>query len=48
MKAFKAPQRGVKKKFNLIFISIQLPEMHGAGRVNIIIPLFGKAQFIQK
>ena len=41
MKAFKAfikpieaPQRSVKSKFNLIFISIQLSEMHGTLEVN--------------
>ena len=32
LKLFGAPQ---EIKFNLLFISIQLSEMHGAGRVNI-------------
>ena len=32
LKPFGAPQ---EIKFNLLFISIQLSEMHGAGRVNI-------------
>ena len=32
--SFEAPQRSMKEKFNLIFISIQLSEMHGTGRVN--------------
>ena len=31
--SFEAPQRSMKEKFNLIFISIQLSEMHGTGRV---------------
>ena len=31
---FKAPQRSVKKNFKLIFILIQLPEIHGVERVN--------------
>ena len=34
MKVLKAPQRSVKNK-NLIFISIQLSEMEGTGRVNV-------------
>ena len=34
MKALKAPQRSVKNK-NLTFISIQLSEMQGTGRVNV-------------
>ena len=34
IKPFKAPQRSAKKKFKLIFILIQLPEMHGVERVN--------------
>ena len=29
IKPFEAPQRSVKIKINLIFISIQLSEMHG-------------------
>ena len=29
------PQRSVKKNFNLIFISIKLSEIHGAGSVKI-------------
>ena len=33
IKPFEAPQRSVKKKKNLIFISMQLSEMHGTGRV---------------
>ena len=33
MKSFEAPQRSVKIKFKLIFILIQLSEMHAAGRV---------------
>ena len=32
VKPFEAPQRSVKKK--LIFIFIQLSEMHGTGKVN--------------
>ena len=35
IKPFEAPQRSVKIKFNLNFISMQLPEMHGTGRVNL-------------
>ena len=34
IKPFEAPQGSVKKKVNLIFISIQLSEIHGVGRVN--------------
>ena len=34
IKFFEAPQRSLKIKFKLIFILIQLSEMHGAGRVN--------------
>ena len=34
IKPFKAPQRSVEKKFKLIFILIQLPEIHGVERVN--------------
>ena len=34
IKPFKEPQRSVKIKFKLIFISIQLSEMHRTGRVN--------------
>ena len=33
IKPFEVPQRSVKIKINLIFISIQLSEMHGTGRV---------------
>ena len=33
IKPFDAPQGSVKKKINLIFISMQLSEMHGTGRV---------------
>ena len=35
MKPFGAPQRSVKLKFKLIFILLQLSEMHGAGSVNM-------------
>ena len=34
IKPFKEPQRSVKIKFKLVFISIQLSEMHRTGRVN--------------
>ena len=34
IKPFEGPQRSVKKKINLIFISIQLSEMHMTGEVN--------------
>ena len=37
IKPFEAPQRRMKKKSNLIFISIQLSEIHGTGRVKIIV-----------
>ena len=33
IKPFEAPQRSMKIKFNLMFISIQLSEMHETGRV---------------
>ena len=33
IKPFEAPQRSVKAKFNSIFISVQLSEMQGTGRV---------------
>ena len=33
IKSFEAPQRSVKIKFNLIFICVQLTEMHGTLRV---------------
>ena len=33
IKPFEAPQRSVKIKFNLIFICVQLTEMHGTLRV---------------
>ena len=33
LKPFEAPQRSVKIKIYLIFISIQLSEMNGMGRV---------------
>ena len=33
IKPFEAPRRSVKIKLKLIFISTQLSEMHGAGRV---------------
>ena len=36
IKPFEAPQRRVKQKFNLIFISMQLSEMHRTLRVNRI------------
>ena len=35
IKPFEAPQRSVKINFNLIFILIQLSEMHGTGRVKL-------------
>ena len=35
IKPFEVPQRSVKKNFNLIFISIKLSEIHGAGSVKI-------------
>ena len=35
MKPFEAPQRNVKVKFKLIFISIQLSETQGTLRINI-------------
>ena len=35
IKLFEEPQRSVKIKSKLIFILIQLSEMHGAKRVNI-------------
>ena len=34
IKHFEAPQRTLKIKFRLIFISIQLQEMHGTFSVN--------------
>ena len=36
IKPSEAPQRSVKIKINLIFISIQLSETHGMLRVNIL------------
>ena len=33
IKLFEPPQKSTKKKINLIFVSIQLSEMHGTGRV---------------
>ena len=35
IKPFEAPQRSVKIKIYLIFVPIQLSEMHRAGRDNI-------------
>ena len=37
IKPFEAPQRSVKIKIYLIFVPIQLSEMHRAGRVNIFL-----------
>ena len=37
IKPFEAPQRSVGKKLKLTIISIQLSEIHGAGRVNILV-----------
>ena len=36
-KPFEMLKRSVKKKFKLIFVLIQLSEMHGAGRVKLAI-----------
>ena len=36
IKPFEVPQEVLKWKFNLIFILIQLSEMHGTGRVTLL------------
>ena len=43
IKPFEAPQRSENKTFNLIFISIQLSEMHGSLRVKGSEVFFGSS-----
>ena len=47
IKPFEAPQRSVKIKFKLIFISIQLSEMDRKGRANFQGPMFQKVLLCQ-